>query len=217
MRQHFFELDSEEQANVITHVLGLLLAVVVAMLCIHVSMVHGGTMRITAATVFGISLMAVYFTSTTYHFMSDTVRAKFWKVLDHLAIYLLIAGTYTPILLLRLTPVWGWSVLTVIWALAFLGMWTKLARFRTGEKFGWSDTSLYVFMGWVGIVAFVPIVRGIDMPGIALILAGGLCYTFGCVFFLWDKLRFNHAIWHVFVLAGSACHAIAVLGWVLPV
>ncbi|MEM6560550.1 MAG: hemolysin III family protein [Planctomycetota bacterium] len=218
MLRQLITLDVEERANVITHGVGLLLAATVAAICVVTAAVNGGALRIVAASVFGATLVGVYLTSTTFHFVTHPRRRQVWKMLDHVAIYLLIAGTYTPVVLLRFPPGWGWSIFGVVWGLAVIGIGMKLLRFRgSGGNFGWVDTALYIAMGWVGIIAVVPIVRGLDTPGTALIIAGGLAYTLGCIFFLWDTLRFNHAIWHIWVLAGSACHAIAVLGWVLPV
>jgi hemolysin III len=137
-----------------------------------------------------------------------------FRVLDHAAIYLLIAGTYTPFALGPLRGPWGWSLLGTIWGLALLGIVTKAAA---GFRYPHVSTGLYVAMGWLGIIAAGPILARIPLAGVAWLVAGGLCYTGGVAFYLTDtRLRYGHAVWHLFVLAGSACHFVAVLWHAAP-
>lgn len=204
---------AEEWANVITHGLGAVAALAAATLLIVFAGIGGDPGRITTLGVFGAALVAVYAISTLYHAVSHPGFKHFLRKLDHAAIYILIAGTYTPLLLVTLGGGWGWSLLGVVWGLAAVGMALKSICF---ERFGWTHLGLTLAMGWLIVIAAGPFFAAMSTPGLIWVALGGLAYTGGVGFFLWEKLPFNHAIWHLFVLAGSACHVMAMVTDVLP-
>lgn len=167
----------------------------------------GDPWRIAGVSVFAFALVALYAASTAYHAARSERIKRRLKVLDHCAIYLLIAGSYTPFLLNDLRGPWGWSLFGVIWSLALAGMVFKL--FFTG-RFRLVSTLVYVMMGWLALVAIVPMLRNMHMVTLGWMLAGGIAYTAGTPFYHAVRMRYSHAVWHLFVLAGSVCHAIAV-------
>lgn len=195
----------------LTHALGVVLSVAALVLMLEVS--GNDPWRLTAAAVFGSTLVLLYLASTLYHSFSGPRVKSFFQVLDHAAIYLLIAGSYTPLTLVTLRGAWGWSLFGVVWFMAVAGVLTKALMKSNREH--WVSTAIYIVMGWLAVVALGPLLRALPAGAIALILGGGVCYTGGVVFFAWEKLRFNHAIWHLFVLAGSVCHILAVTLYVL--
>lgn len=203
----------EQWASVVTHGVGLIGAVTATVLLIVFASMAGGAMRITTLSIFGATLMAVYATSTLYHLAKGHRFRRLMRKLDHMSIFLLIAGTYTPLLLVTLQGGWGWSLFGVVWGLAAVGLTLKLVCF---ERFGWTQLALKVGMGWLLVVGIGPMVAAMSTPGMAWVVAGGLAYTVGVLFFLWEGLKFNHAIWHLFVLAGSTCHVMAMVTDVLP-
>ena len=208
-------MDREELANVVTHGVGFLLAAVATLLGVFLASETGGALRITTVAIFGATLCCLYAASTGYHVVGliDPAhrRRALWKRLDHAAIYLLIAGTYTPVMLVLLPPAWGWSIAGSVWGCAAVGLTLKLARPSVGGRV---STLLYVLTGWIGVIGIVPLYHALPPSGLAWLFAGGLCYTLGCPFYLWGRLPYNHALWHLFVLAGSACHVALVLGHV---
>jgi hemolysin III len=167
--------------------------------------------QLVGGAVFGVTLVLLYLASTLFHAVPATSRAKrAMRVADHSAIYLLIAGTYTPFTLGALRGAWGWTLLGVIWALAIAGV---LAKCTLGFRFPRLSTILYVAMGWLVLVAVHPLVTRVSSAGLAWLVAGGLCYTGGVAFYATDtRVRYGHAVWHLFVVAGSVCHFVAVLG-----
>lgn len=195
----------------ITHALGAALSV--AALVVMVVCAGGDAFRIVAAAVFGTTLVLLYTSSAIYHSFSSPRLKNFFQILDHSCIYLLIAGSYTPLALISLRGPWGWSLFGTVWFLAFAGVVLKSVLRKNREA--WWSTALYVAMGWLVVVAAGPLLRSLPPAGLAWLVAGGLCYTLGVVFFVWQRLRFNHAIWHLFVLAGSACHVVATTGYIL--
>lgn len=204
---------AEESANALTHGFGLVLSVAALVLLVVFASLRGDAWHITTSAIFGVALVSLYSSSTLYHCVQREALKLRLRKLDHAAIFVLIAGTYTPFLLVNLRGPWGWSLFGVIWALALAGIVMK-TRF-TG-RFPVVSTLIYVVMGWLIIIAIVPMLRTIPRGGLSLLLAGGLCYTGGTVFYLWKKLPYHHAVWHVFVLAGSICHFFAVFSYVLP-
>ncbi len=203
----------EEVANGVTHALGAVLSLV-GLVVLALSAIRGGHARsIVACLVFGAALVFLFSVSTLYHSVdSGRLRAKaMLRVLDHSAIFLLIAGTYTPFTVVSLGGAWGWSLFAVVWGLAVVGIALRLVlRHRPTTLF----MALYLAMGWSVLVAEKPLVAALVPGGIALLAAGGAAYTVGVVFYLWHRLPYGHAIWHGFVLAGSACHFAAVLLYV---
>jgi hemolysin III len=212
-RSPLCESPAEEIANMLTHGLGTALAIAALVAMVLIS--DGEPYRVASAIVFGTTLILLYLSSTLYHaFTAHRVKAVF-QALDHACIYLLIAGSYTPLTLVALRGhwSWSWSLFGTIWFLAVAGVLLK--TFLRGRKDTWWSTLLYVIMGWLVVVALGPMTRILPTAGVAWMVAGGLCYTFGVIFFSWRTLRFNHSIWHLFVLAGSACHVIATTLYIL--
>jgi len=202
----------EELANRITHGLGAALSVVGLVLMVVASVRHGNVWQVVSTAIFGSTLILLYASSTLYHSMEDEQNQRLLRKFDHAAIFLLIAGTYTPFLLVTLRGPWGWSLFGVIWPLAIAGVTLK---FWFAGRFKLASTLLYVGMGWLVMVALKPLVAALPGPGLRLLIAGGISYTGGAGFYLWRRLPFNHAIWHLFVLAGSACHWAAVYFYVI--
>ena len=203
---------TEEKINVITHGLGLLLSIAaLVFLIIHAS--YKGTARhIVSFTVFGSSLILLYSASTLYHYVQKPKWRKRLNILDHAAIYVLIAGTYTPFTLVTLKGWLGWTLFGITWGIAIAGIVFKL--FFTG-RFEILSTIAYVAMGWIIIFAIRPLIQVFPINGLYWLLAGGVFYTLGAILFSIRKLRYNHAIFHVFVLLGSFSHFIAIYFYVL--
>ena len=203
---------AEELANSLTHGAGLV-ASLVALPVLLLSTTRGSTdpWRLTGSIVYGVSLVLLYAASTCYHALYEGRAKEIFRVLDHSAIYLLIAGSYTPFMLGALRGPWGWTMLAIVWTLALVGI---VGKCTIGFRFPWLSTSLYLGMGWLIVVALRPLTTHVPTPGLAWLLAGGLCYTGGVVFYARDdRMRFGHAWWHLCVLGGSVCHYVAVLGY----
>jgi len=203
----------EELANVLTHGLGALAALVGGGILVTLAALHGDARQLAAAIVFCSALLLLYVASTLYHAARHPLTRARLKVFDHCAIYLLIAGTYTPFTLIGLRGELGRNLFIAVWALALAGIVFKL--FFTG-RFKLASTLIYVAMGWLVIVAIKPVMAALDAWTFGWMLAGGLAYTLGTVFYHRPRLRYSHAIWHLFVVAGSVCHYIAVMAQVLP-
>ena len=196
----------EEVASMVTHAVGM--AFSMGALVTMLGLALGDSLKIVSATVFGTSLIVLYSSSTFYHF-STTHRWKArFQTLDHICIYLLIAGSYTPFTLITLRGPWGWSLFAAVWTMAIGGILIK--TLGKGRKDHWFSTALYLLMGWLILFAIVPLRMELPAAGVGWLAAGGLAYTLGVVFFAWKRLPFNHAIWHFFVLTGSVCHVLAV-------
>ena len=201
----------EELASSLSHAVGFLLAGFVALPALVISALRRQDVwHLVGGTVFALSLILLYGASTLYHLLPPGRAKRACRLLDHAAIYLLIAGTYTPFALGALRGPWGWSVLVAVWALAVCGIQLKL---RVGFSYPKLSTAIYLLMGWLVLVVIKPLVAQVGYDGFRWLLAGGLSYTFGVVFFSWERLRYAHLVWHAFVLAGSACHFVAVLGY----
>ncbi|SDG26488.1 PAQR family membrane homeostasis protein TrhA [Epilithonimonas hungarica] len=203
----------EEFYNVITHGVGAVLSVVALILMIIYSAISGSTIAIVCSLVFGLSLITLYSASTIYHAVYKLKWKKICQRIDHLSIYILIAGTYTPIALLGLKGVWGWAMFGVIWGLAIIGFIFKFSPLRYNEKI---SLSLYAIMGWTAIIAIKPMIENLSAGALTFIILGGLCYTFGIYFYAKDRKPFYHPIWHLFVLGGSIMHFCAVFFFILP-
>ena len=202
----------EELANALTHGLGAVAALAGGAVLITLAALHGDRWQLAGAIVFGICLLALYVASTLYHAVAHPLAKARLKVVDHCAIYLLIAGTYTPFTLIGLRGPWGWGLFAAIWSLALAGVVFKL--FFTG-RFRRLSTFIYIAMGWLVLVAFKPLLDALDPWTLGWLLAGGACYTLGTLFYHRPSLRFSHAIWHLFVVAGSVCHYVAVMAQVV--
>jgi hemolysin III len=199
-------------ANAITHGIGAALAVVGAVYLIAAS-ARGTVWQVVSCSVFAVTLVLVYLCSTLYHSLVRTRARHVFQVLDHAAIYLLIAGTYTPFTLVSLRGPVGWTLFGVVWGLAVAGVIFK--SFAVG-KYQVASALVYLFQGWFVVFAARPLVQAIGWHGILWLGAGGLAYTLGIVFFALDSRRYFHAAWHLFVLAGSAAHYFAILFYVVP-
>jgi hemolysin III len=199
----------EEVANSLSHGIGFLLAVASLPILVQFSAQRGGTPSVVAASLFCATMILLYGVSTLYHAL-PAGRAKHWlNRLDHAAIYLFIAGSYMPYLLGVLRGPWGWTLFGIVWGAAALGVVAKL--FNRLRRPLWS-TGLYLAMGWVALIAAVPLFERLAAPELTWLVAGGLAYTLGAVVFHFDsKLRYGHFVWHLFVLAGTACHFVAAL------
>jgi hemolysin III len=201
---------TEELANAVSHGLGLLLALASLPVVVEFAARHGSLVKLVGVSVFSATMILVYFASALYHALPPG-RAKRWcNTLDHVAIYLFIAGSYTPVALGRLPDGPGWTLLGLVWALAVIGALLKITRRLANPVL---STALYVAMGWLTVFAAGPVLRDMPLGVLTWLLAGGLAYLVGVVFFVLDsRLRFGHFVWHLFVLAGSTCHFFAVLG-----
>ncbi|WP_452299552.1 PAQR family membrane homeostasis protein TrhA [Luteimonas yanweni] len=201
----------EELASALTHGLGATAALAGGAVLITLAALYGNGWQLGAAIVFGVSLLLLYIASTLYHSFQNPVLKGRLKVFDHCAIYVLIAGTYTPFTLIGLRGPWGWGLFAAIWTLALAGVVFKL--FYTG-RFKRLSTLVYVAMGWLVLVAIKPVLAALDAWTFGWLVAGGVFYTLGTVFYHRESLPFSHAIWHLFCIAGSVCHYVAVMAQV---
>jgi hemolysin III len=206
-KEERLQTTGEEIANSISHGVGALLAIAATPILIVSAVRHDTAFAIAGAAVFGATLINLYMASTLYHALTHEKAKRIFNVLDHAAIYLLIAGTYTPFTLGVLHGPWGWTLFGLVWGIAVVGVLLKtVGRMWTGNL----STLLYVAMGWLVIIAIKPLWDLMSAPGLFWLLGGGLLYTLGVAFFVWDRIRFGHFVWHLFVVAGSACHVVAV-------
>ena len=204
----------EEIANSVTHGVGGLLAIAGLAVVTTFAALNGDVWHVVACSVYGATLVVLYTSSTLYHSIQAPRAKAVFRAIDHSAIFLLIAGTYTPFTLVNLRGPWGWTLFGVIWGLAALGIVFQVSMLRRWPVL---QVLLYIGMGWVVLVAAKPLVAAIPVGGLALLGAGGLAYTGGVAFYAWRRLPYHHAIWHLFVLAGSALHFFAILFYVVPV
>lgn len=203
----------EERANAITHGVGLLLSLAGIPGLIVLAARHGDAWHVVSSSIYGATLILLYLASTLYHLARKDSLKSLFRFIDHACIYLLIAGTYTPFTLVTLRGGWGWTLFGLVWGLALLGISFKI--FFTG-RYEILSTLVYVLMGWLALVALKPMLEQFPDGCLAWVLAGGLTYTFGVVFYALDRKPYMHAVWHLFVLIGSTCHYVAVMRYVLP-
>ncbi|MGQ0561666.1 MAG: PAQR family membrane homeostasis protein TrhA [Gemmatimonadota bacterium] len=199
-------VNREELINTTTHAAGIAASAAGGALLIVMAALQGGARLIVGVSVFVATLLVLYSASTLYHAAGGDSARRRLKVFDHAAIYLLIAGTYTPFTLAGMRGAWGWSLFGVIWGLALAGVVFKL--FFTG-RFKRMSTAIYVAMGWLVLIAIVPLVRALEPVTLSWLVAGGITYTLGTLFYL-SRRPYAHGVWHLFVLGGSVCHAVAV-------
>jgi len=199
-----------ERFNSISHLVGAVAALAGAVVLVVYASMQGDPWKIVSFSIYGTTLFMLYLFSVLYHSLNGEVK-KFFRRLDHLAIYLLIAGTYTPFTLVTLNGIWGWWIFGAVWGLALLGMLLEFVP----QKRRILPVIIYLVMGWICLVALKPLLQALPMVGFWWLLAGGLFYTVGIIFYALDtKLKHSHGIWHLFVLAGSACHYFTVLLYV---
>jgi hemolysin III len=206
-------LSIEELANTLTHGFGLLLSIAGFIFLVVLAGIKGDFWHILSSVVYGLSLVILYAASTFYHGASEPELKHKLRIVDHCCIYLLIAGSYTPFSLIVLRGTYANTLLAVFWVFAIVGILTKIFFFH---KFPIAQVISYLVMGWIGVLAVEPLFAALGFAPIALVIAGGLAYTLGIIFFAWEKLPHNHAIWHLFVLTGSICHYLAVVIYVMP-
>jgi len=198
----------EEIFNGITHGVGALFSIVALVILVALASIKGDVWRIVSFSIYGFTLFFLYVSSTLYHSIFHEKAKRVLRVLDHVSIYLLIAGSYTPITLIAMRGVWGWTIFSIVWALAITGIILKIVGMK---KFKIISLLLYLFMGWLIIIAFKPMTAMIPEGLFAWLLAGGLIYTIGVIFYIWRRLPFSHGIWHLFVLGGSTVHFLGIL------
>ena len=203
---------TEEKINILTHGLGLLLSIAALVLLVIHASTHGTARHIVSFTIFGASLILLYSASTLYHYSQKPDIRRKLNILDHASIYVLIAGTYTPFTLITLKGWLGWTIFGITWGIAIIGVFFKL--FYTG-RFDKISTIAYVAMGWIIIFAVKPLIENLPLNGLYWLLAGGIFYTIGAVLYSIKRIKFNHAIFHVFVLLGSFSHFMAIYFYVL--
>ena len=203
----------EELAHGITHAIGAVLAVVGLVFLLLATIRFGNSSHIVSAAVYGASLVLLYLASTLYHLIPNPGVKGILQKLDHTMIYILIAGTYTPLTLVTLRGGWGWTLFGLVWGMAVCGVVLELVL---QKRIHWLSIVLYLGMGWLIVIAGKPLFLSLAAGGLILLVVGGLCYSLGVIFYVWKKLAYNHAIWHLFVLAGSAAHFFAIFFYVYP-
>ncbi|PID55595.1 hemolysin III [candidate division KSB3 bacterium] len=199
----------EEIANSVSHGIGVLLSIAGVVVLVPTAVIHGNALHVTSFSIFGATLMMVYSASTLYHSVTMPRLKRILQRIDHAVIFLLIAGTYMPFMLVRLHGVLCWSVLGLVWGLAAAGILLK--TFFSISKYEKVSVGLYVLMGWLCVIVAKQLLANVPPLSLILLVSGGLSYTVGVIFYVWDRLPYNHAIWHIFVLGGSIFHYFSVL------
>ncbi|AZK47823.1 PAQR family membrane homeostasis protein TrhA [Paenibacillus lentus] len=203
----------EEIANAITHGIGTVLSVAALVLLIVFSSLKGTAWHVVSFTIYGVSMLLLYVCSTLVHSFKEGKVKDLFEFFDHSSIYLYIAGTYTPFLLVAIRSPLGWSLFGVIWGIALLGVLFKAFFVK---RFLFMSTFFYLIMGWLIVIAWGPLTAAVPFQGMALLVTGGILYSLGTVFYVWRAFPYHHAIWHLFVLGGSVAHFFAILLYLLP-
>lgn len=203
----------EEKLNVISHGFGLIVSIIALILLVQYALIDGTYLHVISFSIYGASLVIMYSASTLYHYVQEPKLRYKLNIFDHAAIYVLIAGSYTPFTLNVMEGSLGWGLFGTVWAIAIIGVTLKL--FFTG-KFGKISTVAYLLMGWLGVFGLKALFEALPIEGVIWILAGGVSYTIGAILYSIKQIKFNHAIFHVFVLLGSFCHFMSVFFYVLP-
>ncbi len=203
----------EERAHTLTHGIGLLLSIGGLIILIHSASQYHDPWHTISIVIYGTTLILLYASSTLYHGLPHARAKPVLQRLDHAAIFTLIAGTYTPFTLVNLRGIWGWSLFALVWSITFAGMALELFARKRYKRL---SIGLYLGLGWLILIAVKPMLQSVEANGLLLLLAGGLFYSFGVIFYVWKSLTYHHAIWHLFVLAGSAAHFVSVLFYVRP-
>lgn len=198
----------EEIAHSVTHGIGALLGVAALVIMVWYSVTEGTVWHLVSGIIYGSSLILLYMSSTLYHAITNPRAKEVLQLMDHAAIFILIAGTYTPFLLVNLRGPWGWSLFIIIWSIAIGGVFLETMK---KERVKWLSLTLYLGLGWMALVAMKPMLELVDTFALLLLLAGGLSYSFGIIFYVKKHIPYHHAVWHVFVLAGSVLHFFAML------
>jgi len=214
LKQATFYPPFDEKLNIYSHALGFLLSIAALVLLVIKASIYGNIRHIVSFSIFGTSLVILYAASTIYHSANKPKLRLRLQIFDHAAIYVLIAGTYTPFTLVTLKGTTGWIMFGVTWTFALTGIILKL--FFIG-KYNIISTIMYVFMGWIVVFAIKPLIHNLPFEGLMWLFGGGIFYTLGAILYSIKKIKYNHAIFHVFVLMGSFCHFMAVYFYVLPI
>ena len=207
-KKKYTQTVMEEIANSITHGLGFGLSVAGLTILVVLASMEGDPWRITSFAIYGSSLTILYLVSTLYHSLTHSRTKAIFRRLDHSAIYLLIAGTYTPVILISLRTTWVLYLLPVVWTMAIIGIYIKIFYIHRYERL---TLAFYIFMGWMALIAVKPLFHAIPIESFIWIIVGGFSYTCGVIFYSWVRLPYHHTIWHIFVLAGSISHYIGML------
>jgi hemolysin III len=203
----------EEIAHAVTHGVGALLSIAGLTVLVAFASLYGNAWHITSSCIYGATLILLYTASTLYHGIPQPAAKRVLRRIDHAAIFLLIAGTYTPFTLVNLRGEWGWLLFGLVWGFAILGVVLETVAKR---RIKWLSLTLYLGLGWMVLIAIKPLVDAVATGGLILLLAGGLCYSLGVIFYVWKRLAYHHAVWHMFVMAGSMLHFFSVFYYVLP-
>jgi hemolysin III len=203
----------EEIAHAVTHGIGIVLSIAGLVVLVTFASLYGNAWHITSSSIYGATLILLYTASTLYHGIPHPRVKRVLQRIDHAAIFLLIAGTYTPYTLVNLRGEWGWTLFGLVWGFAIFGV---LLETLVKRRIKWLSISLYLGLGWLVVIAIKPLINNVATGGLILLLAGGLCYSLGVIFYLWKRLAYHHAVWHLFVMAGSLLHFFSILFYVLP-
>jgi hemolysin III len=213
MAQTHIYSKEEEIANAVTHGIGALLSVAALVLLIIFSSLYGTVWHVVSFTIFGSFMVVLYFSSTMVHALPHGKAKDLFEIFDHASIYLFIAGSYTPFTFIVIQGSLGWTLFGIVWGLAIAGTIFKVFFVK---KYLFTSTILYVAMGWLIVLGWNQIITNLDFNGIVLLIAGGICYTIGAIFYVWRGFKYHHAVWHIFVIAGTATHFFCVLLYLLP-
>lgn len=203
----------EEIAHAVSHGIGILLSIAGLVLMVVFAALYGNAWHVVSCSIYGATLILLYTASTLYHGITLPRAKGVLRRIDHAAIFLLIAGTYTPFTLVPLRGAWGWTLFGLVWGFGALGVILETSLKR---RIKWLSISLYLGLGWLVVIAIGPLLEAVASGGLVLLLAGGLCYSLGVIFYIWKRLAYHHAVWHIFVMAGSLLHFLSVFFYVLP-
>lgn len=203
----------EEIAHAVTHGVGIPLSIAGLVILVAFSSLYGDAWHIISSTIYGVTLILCYTASTLYHGIPLPRAKQLLRQLDHASIFLLIAGTYTPFTLVNLRGPWGWTLFGLVWGIALAGIALELIARKRYKRL---SISLYLGLGWLVVIAIQPMLESVGTGGLLLLLAGGLCYSLGVIFYVWKRLAYHHAVWHLFVLGGSIFHFFSILFYVVP-
>lgn len=204
----------EEKLNSYTHGMGMLLSLIAVYLLLNSVSLLGDNLKLMSGVIYGVSLVALFSSSTIYHSITKQDLKQFFRKIDHSCIFIKIAGSYTPFALITLNGVFGWTLFSIVWLIALSGIVMKFLFIHKMEKL---SLVLYLIMGWLSLTSIKQIAETISMEGTILLIAGGLFYSVGAIFYAMKKMPYSHPIWHLFVLAGSACHFFSIMNYVLVV
>jgi hemolysin III len=203
----------EEIAHAVTHGIGAVLSIAGLAVLVAFATLYGNAWHITSSSIYGVTLILLYTASTLYHGIPQPAAKRVLRRIDHAAIFLLIAGTYTPFTLVNLRGEWGWLLFGLVWSFAILGVVLETVAKRRIKRL---SLTLYLGLGWLVVIAIEPLLDAVASGGLILLLAGGLCYSLGVIFYVWKRLAYHHAVWHMFVMVGSMLHFFSIFFYVLP-